>query len=153
MGASYIPLTGSRRIPIKNSSRPSSSTIKCSRWKTRKRAFLRTLAVTCVTLIAFGPWRSLASALAWGARGPGFKSRRPDQSTHTLTGRQPQTASSTGSKLGPIPNSLATVGVVAIGTRVRLYSVSRDGDDIDFSLYMQIGYRPPRVPRLTRING
>ena len=25
-----------------------------------------------------GPWRSLASALAWGARGPGFKSRRPD---------------------------------------------------------------------------
>jgi hypothetical protein len=28
---------------------------------------------------AFGPWRSLASALAWGARGPGFKSRRPDQ--------------------------------------------------------------------------
>ena len=26
-----------------------------------------------------GPWRSLASALAWGARGPGFKSRRPDQ--------------------------------------------------------------------------
>src|SRR5215472_2433746 len=60
----------------------------------------------------FGPWRSLASALAWGARGPGFKSRRPDQSTHTLTGRQPQTPSSTGSKLGPIPNSLATVAVV-----------------------------------------
>ena len=29
----------------------------------------------------FGPWRSLASALAWGARGPGFKSRRPDQPT------------------------------------------------------------------------
>ena len=28
---------------------------------------------------ANGPWRSLASALAWGARGPGFKSRRPDQ--------------------------------------------------------------------------
>src|ERR1700731_3910692 len=28
---------------------------------------------------AFGPWRSLASALAWGARGPEFKSRRPDQ--------------------------------------------------------------------------
>ena len=27
-----------------------------------------------------GPWRSLASALAWGARGPEFKSRRPDQS-------------------------------------------------------------------------
>ncbi len=26
-----------------------------------------------------GPWRSLASALAWGARGPEFKSRRPDQ--------------------------------------------------------------------------
>ena len=27
----------------------------------------------------FGPWRSLASALAWGARGREFKSRRPDQ--------------------------------------------------------------------------
>ncbi len=26
-----------------------------------------------------GAWRSLASALAWGARGRGFKSRRPDQ--------------------------------------------------------------------------
>jgi hypothetical protein len=25
-----------------------------------------------------GTWRSLASALAWGARGRGFKSRRPD---------------------------------------------------------------------------
>src|SRR5262249_43202016 len=27
-----------------------------------------------------GTWRSLASALAWGARGRGFKSRRPDSS-------------------------------------------------------------------------
>src|SRR6266542_4037733 len=26
-----------------------------------------------------GLWRSLASALAWGARGPEFKSRQPDQ--------------------------------------------------------------------------
>jgi RNA polymerase sigma-70 factor (ECF subfamily) len=35
----------------------------------------------------FGPWRSLASALAWGARGPEFKSRRPDQipQRHTHT--------------------------------------------------------------------
>jgi len=31
-----------------------------------------------------------------------------------------------------------------------LYSVSRDGDDIDFSLYMQIGPRLPRVPSATR---
>ena len=30
-------------------------------------------------LVRFGLWRSLASALAWGARGPGFKSRQPDQ--------------------------------------------------------------------------
>ena len=32
-------------------------------------------------LFAFkiGLWRSLASALAWGARGPGFKSPQPDQ--------------------------------------------------------------------------
>ena len=35
----------------------------------------------CGKLKKFGPWRSLASALAWGARGPGFKSRRPDQLT------------------------------------------------------------------------
>ena len=33
----------------------------------------------------FGPWRSLASALAWGARGPEFKSRRPDQIPQRLT--------------------------------------------------------------------
>src|SRR5579884_8521 len=33
------------------------------------------------SLSRIGPWRSLASALAWGARGPGFKSRRPDQLT------------------------------------------------------------------------
>src|ERR1700752_1676608 len=32
-----------------------------------------------------GPWRSLASALAWGARGPGFKSRRPDQLTSLIS--------------------------------------------------------------------
>src|ERR1700726_3702715 len=34
-----------------------------------------------VRMKKFGPWRSLASALAWGARGPEFKSRRPDQIT------------------------------------------------------------------------
>ena len=33
----------------------------------------------CGRLKGFGLWRSLASALAWGARGPGFKSRQPDQ--------------------------------------------------------------------------
>ena len=32
----------------------------------------------------FGAWRSPASALAWGVRGPGFESRRPDQRTLTL---------------------------------------------------------------------
>ena len=32
----------------------------------------------------FGPWRSLASALAWGARGPEFKSRRPDHVFNSL---------------------------------------------------------------------
>ena len=30
-------------------------------------------------LYRIGLWRSLASALAWGARGPEFKSRQPDQ--------------------------------------------------------------------------
>ena len=37
----------------------------------------------------FGPWRSLASALAWGARGPEFKSRRPDQIPQRLTDTNP----------------------------------------------------------------
>src|ERR1700704_1193891 len=36
------------------------------------------------TVGTFGPWRSLASALAWGARGPGFKSRRPDQNSSSI---------------------------------------------------------------------
>jgi hypothetical protein len=36
----------------------------------------------------FGLWRSLASALAWGARGPGFKSRQPDQIPQRLTARE-----------------------------------------------------------------
>jgi hypothetical protein len=30
------------------------------------------------TALPDGAWRSPASALAWGARSPGFKSRRPD---------------------------------------------------------------------------
>ena len=37
------------------------------------------------TLDKFGLWRSLASALAWGARGPGFKSRQPDHTVPILT--------------------------------------------------------------------
>ena|ERR1017187_626029 len=37
----------------------------------------------------FGPWRSLASALAWGARGPEFKSRRPDQIPQRVTDTNP----------------------------------------------------------------
>ena len=40
--------------------------------------FLDYAAGECYTR-KFGLWRSLASALAWGARGPGFKSRQPDQ--------------------------------------------------------------------------
>ena len=35
--------------------------------------------LTRYNLCQFGAWRSPASALAWGARGPGFKSQRPDQ--------------------------------------------------------------------------
>src|SRR5580658_7348123 len=37
----------------------------------------------------FGLWRSLASALAWGARGPEFKSRQPDQISHRPTDSRP----------------------------------------------------------------
>ena len=65
-----------------------------------------------------------AGVLAWGARGPEFKSRRPDQTPQRLTGPQPQRASATGSKLGPIPNSLATVGVVSMVVVLRRYFVS-----------------------------
>jgi hypothetical protein len=42
-------------------------------WRLRPARTLR------ATIVCFGLWRSLASALAWGARGPGFKSRQPDQ--------------------------------------------------------------------------
>ena len=43
------------------------------------QAALDLLGLRSVYNSSFGPWRSLASALAWGARGPEFKSRRPDQ--------------------------------------------------------------------------
>jgi hypothetical protein len=43
------------------------------------------LTKASVRLERFGPWRSLASALAWGARGPGFKSPRPDQIPQRVT--------------------------------------------------------------------
>ena len=48
----------------------------------------------------FGPWRSLASALAWGARGPEFKSRRPDQIPQRLTDSRPELKACLESKLG-----------------------------------------------------
>ena len=32
-------------------------------------------------MLVRGAWRSPASVLAWGARGPGFESRRPDTNT------------------------------------------------------------------------
>ena len=35
------------------------------------------------TALPDGAWRSPASALAWGARGPGFNSRRPDTKDST----------------------------------------------------------------------
>src|ERR1035437_3940947 len=83
-----------------------------------------------------GPWRSLASALAWGARGPEFKSRRPDQSLQRLTSLQPHSHSSTGSKLGPNPNSFATVAVVSMGVVCVVLSIARRRQH-RFSLYMQ----------------
>src|SRR5580700_3932351 len=49
----------------------------------------------------FGPWRSLASALAWGARGPEFKSRRPDQIPQRLTGTNPPWTSGLASNWSP----------------------------------------------------
>jgi hypothetical protein len=36
--------------------------------------------------VGFGTWRSPASALAWGARGRGFKSRRPDDFKNGIVG-------------------------------------------------------------------
>ena len=60
----------------------------------------------CYNGVSIGPWRSLASALAWGARGPGFKSRRPDQTfqrlTDATTSRHPILDSKLASKT-PIP--------------------------------------------------
>ncbi len=36
-------------------------------------------------MLVFGLWRSLVSVLDWGSRGPGFKSRQPDQITVSQT--------------------------------------------------------------------
>jgi hypothetical protein len=49
--------------------------VECGLLVTRAAAILRT---ETPWKHGFGTWRSLASALAWGARGRGFKSRRPD---------------------------------------------------------------------------
>ena len=49
----------------------------------------------------FGPWRSLASALAWGARGPEFKSRRPDQIPQRVTDTHPPWTSGLESNRSP----------------------------------------------------
>ena len=49
----------------------------------------------------FGPWRSLASALAWGARGPEFKSRRPDQIPLRVTDTNPHQTSGLASNWSP----------------------------------------------------
>ena len=49
----------------------------------------------------FGLWRSLASALAWGARGPGFKSRQPDQIPQRLTASRPSQTPSVESNWSP----------------------------------------------------
>ena len=38
------------------------------------------------TALPDGAWRSPASALAWGARGPGFNSRRPDTKDSAFSG-------------------------------------------------------------------
>jgi hypothetical protein len=46
---------------------------------------LRRSETLVIRSVTNGPWRSLASALAWGARGPGFKSRRPDQPNQSDT--------------------------------------------------------------------
>src|SRR5438067_9405157 len=56
-------------------------------WLSSKRVFASGGQADCAKIqksTNIGPWRSLASALAWGARGPGFKSRRPDQLFQTL---------------------------------------------------------------------
>ena len=47
--------------------------------------------------------RKLLIFFAWGARGPGFKSPRPDQTPQRLTALQLSPNSKTGSKLGPNP--------------------------------------------------
>ena len=45
---------------------------------------------------AIGVWRSLASALAWGARGHGFESRHPDSLSSIPMLDRPKGASDSG---------------------------------------------------------
>ena len=52
---------------------------RVARWQ----AVIGTLRLHCPRrpLVVDGLWRSLVSALVWGTKGPGFKSRQPDQRT------------------------------------------------------------------------
>jgi hypothetical protein len=80
-----------------------------------------------------GPWRSLASALAWGARGPEFKSRRPDQSFQRLTGPGPSQCLRLESNWSPNPGL----------RRLRFPSTPNNGSN-------SLGLSPPMRTRQTR---
>ncbi len=76
-----------------------------------------------------GPWRSLASALAWGARGPGFESRRPDQIPHRLTDATNHNGSSLESIWSPngvqsLWAALGSMATTTVPTVRRFYSTA-----------------------------
>ena len=80
-----------------------------------------------------GPWRSLASALAWGARGPEFKSRRPDQIPQRLTDTNPPQTCGLESNWSPNPGL----------RRLRFTSTPNNGSN-------SLGLSPPTRTRQTR---
>ena len=82
---------------------------------------------------AFGPWRSLASALAWGARGPEFKSRRPDQIPQRVTDTNPPRTCDLESNWSPNPGL----------RRLRFPSTPNNGSN-------SLGLSPPIRTRQTR---
>ena len=93
-------------------------------------------------LVKFGLWRSLASALAWGARGREFKSPQPDQIPQRLTNPRGSGSLSLASNWSPngrrrtVVKAAAgppdpAVGVVTIRSAWRILRKLRRGVQVD----------------------
>ena len=74
--------------------------------------------------LEIGLWRSLASALAWGARGPEFKSRQPDQIPQRHTDGRSSQSGVLVSKRDGKPSSCIVGGPIQPYPRPQLVRIS-----------------------------